>query len=85
MSKKPNTPPSTSLESRGGYRGTEAQARFTSQLVGLVTPATRARVIALTRTHRISQAKVLRAIIAAGIDTVEAELASGRVSADTMA
>ncbi len=70
--------------SRGGYRGTAAQARFTAQLVALDTPKTRDRVKAMADQHRISQAKILRAIVAAGIDHVETGLSSGTLSPDAL-
>ena len=68
----------------GGYRGGTARARFRAQLVGLVTPETRNRVVYLARRHEISQAKILRAIIGAGLAQVEADFASGKLTADTL-
>ena len=75
----------THTEARGGYRGTPAQARFTAQLVALDTPRTRDRVRAMAVRHQLSQAKILRAIVAAGIDHVETGLASGTLHPDALA
>lgn len=69
---------------RGGYRGTSATARFGAQLVALVTPSTRARVKKMADSTKLSQAKIMRAIIAAGIEHVEKGLAEGSISADTL-
>lgn len=69
---------------RGGYRGTPARARFTAQLVALDTPAMRDRVHKMAADHRVSQAKIMRAILAAGIAQVEDGLRSGELLAETL-
>lgn len=77
----------TSVEavaSRGGYRGTEATARYTQQLVWLDTPETKARVVALARRYRRSQATILRAVARAGLVALEEGLANGSIDPDTL-
>jgi hypothetical protein len=77
---------SSSVEpvARGGYRGTEAAARYTAQLVWLDTPETKNRIKALASRYRISQARVLRAVAVSGLDALEAGLASGRIRAESL-
>lgn len=77
-----HTPPAPP---RGGYRGTVGAARFTAQLVALVTPAMRRRVIDLASANHVSQAKIMRAVITAGIEHVEGGLKSGAITAETLA
>jgi len=69
----------------GGYRGTNATARFTAQLVALVLPDRKERVVALTRTHRMSQARVMRAVIDHGLACVEDGLRDGTIDPEQMA
>lgn len=61
---------------RGGRRPTFKRARFTAQLVTLVEPADRDRVDALCERHALSQAEVMRDILAAGLPTVEERYAA---------
>lgn len=68
----------------GGYRGTEATARFTAQLVWLDTPDTKRRVKALASRYRISQACVLRAVGLRGLSALEEGLADGSIRAATL-
>lgn len=77
---------SVSVESvaRGGYRGTEAIARFTAQLVWLDTPETKKRVKTLAERYRISQARVLRAVAVDGLSALERGLADGSIRAETL-
>lgn len=70
--------------SRGGYRGTEATARFTQQLVWLDTPAVKERVVALARRYRRSQATILRAVSADGLLALERGLADGSIDPDSL-
>ncbi len=70
---------------RGGFRGTTATARFTAQLVALCEPDRRDRVLSLAETHGVSQAKIMRAVIDAGLGRVEEGLRDGTLSAATMA
>jgi hypothetical protein len=70
---------------RGGFRGTTAKARFTAQLVALCEPDRRDRVLDLAETHGVSQAKIMRAVIDAGLGAVEAGLADGSLSVAAMA
>lgn len=69
---------------RGGYRGTEATARFTQQLVWLDTPAIKARVVALARKYHRSQATILRAVSDKGLLALERGLADGSVDPDAL-
>jgi hypothetical protein len=77
---------SVSVESvaRGGYRGTEATARYTAQLVWLDTPEVKKRVVHLARRYRISQARVLRAVGIDGLAALERGLADGSIKAETL-
>ena len=68
----------------GGYRGTTGAARFTKQLVALVLPSYRSRIMYLAEKHRVSQAKIMRAVIEAGLGPVEVGLADGTINADTL-
>lgn len=70
---------------RGGFRGATAEARFTAQLVALVEPDRRDRVVAMATHHKVSQAKILRAVIDGGLAAVEAGLADGSLDATAMA
>ena len=69
---------------RGGYRGTEATARFTQQLVWLDTPETKDRVMTLARRYRLSQARVLRAVSVDGLAALERGLADGSIKAASL-
>ena len=75
----------TPAKPAGGYRGTAGRARYTSQLVALVTVAMSKRVRDLASKHEVSQAKVLRKIIERGIEGVEKDLTDGTLRADTLA
>lgn len=72
------------VASRGGYRGTEATARFTQQLVWLDTPSVKARVVALARRYHRSQATILRAVSEAGLLALERGLADGSIDPDAL-
>lgn len=69
---------------RGGYRGTEATARFTHQLVWLDTPATKARIQALARRYHRSMACILRAVSVDGLAALERGLADGSIDPDAL-
>jgi hypothetical protein len=69
----------------GGRRAQVAKARFTEQLVALVLPDRRERVVALARDHGISQAAVLREVINLGLPQLEKRLAEGRIEPATLA
>jgi hypothetical protein len=69
---------------RGGYRGTEATARFTAQLVWLDTPEIKDRVKRLASRYRVSQARILRAVAVSGLGALELGLADGSIRAETL-
>lgn len=69
---------------RGGYRGTQAQAQFTAQLVWLDRPEMKDRVIALAQNHRVSQSRILRAAMVAGLDALERGLGDGSIKAESL-
>jgi len=70
---------------RGGFRGTPGVARFTAQLVSMVTPDVRRRVLAMAKRHQVSQSKILRAVVDEGLPGVEKRLANGDLRPDTLA
>lgn len=63
----------------GGRREGGAVARFTEQLVALVLPDRRTRVMSIVEAHQVSQAAVMRAIIDFGLPEVEQRIAEGRL------
>lgn len=62
-----------------------APARFTEQLVALVVPDRRERVMELHRRHGISQAAVMRAVIDLGLPFLEKGIESGKIDPATLA
>lgn len=70
---------------RGGRRATTGQPRFTAQIVGLVEPDIKSRIEALGGDFGLSQAQVIRAIIARGLGTVERGLRSGTITPGSLA
>jgi hypothetical protein len=66
-------------------RAVRAPARFTEQLVALVYPDRKIRVMALKTQYGISQAAVMRAIIDAGLPALEKRLAEGKLDPTTLA
>jgi len=70
---------------RGGRRPSPAEAIFTEQVVVQVTPAIRERIDTMTTTHGVSMAKIVRAIVWAGIDDIEKRLGDGTLSAGQLA
>jgi hypothetical protein len=74
----------TDKPTRGGRRPTPQQARFTAQLIAMVTQDTRDRVDKLTEDHGVSQSRLMRAIIAAGTPVVEKNLQSGRLDPQSL-
>jgi hypothetical protein len=69
----------------GAGRAVRAPARFTEQLVALVVPDRRDRVMALKAAHGISQAAVMRAVIDLGLPALEKKLAEGKLDPATLA
>ena len=69
----------------GGGRGGGAVARFTSQLVALVVPDRKDRVVALSERHGVSQATIMRTIVEHGLPLVEQKLADGSIDPTTLA
>lgn len=72
------------VTSRGGYRGTQAAAQFTAQLVWLDRPEIKNRVIELALRHRISQSRVLRAAMVDGLQALEHGLADGSIKPESL-
>ncbi len=68
----------------GGRREGGTAARFTEQLVALVTPDTRERVMGLVDAHRVSQAAILREVVRRGLPGVETGLADGSIDPATL-
>lgn len=63
----------------GGRRPSAAIATFTDQIIGLVTPQTKARIKAICKRYGISQSIVVRrAITENGLDGLEASLRAER-------
>lgn len=63
----------------GGRRPTTGTATFTAQIIGLVTPKTKARIKDLCRRYGISQSIVVRrAVTENGLDGLEASLRAER-------
>jgi hypothetical protein len=60
---------------RGGYRGGTAVARYTAQLVALVTPETRDQVLAMASGYDVSQAEIMREVVSHGIAPARRALA----------
>ena len=69
----------------GGRRPQVAQPRFTEQLVALVLPDRRERVVKIATEHGISQAAVLREVINLGLPALEKRLAEGRLEPASLA
>lgn len=65
----------TAKAGRGGYRGGTKEAKFTAQLVALVEPDTRNRVLRMAEGYGVSQAEIMRAIVDQGLARAEASLA----------
>lgn len=64
----------------GGFRGGSTRvARFTEQLVALVEPGYKKRILAVCEGYNLSQAEALRVIIDRGLPTLEAGLADGTI------
>ncbi|HET6481231.1 MAG TPA: hypothetical protein VFG35_14505 [Actinoplanes sp.] len=59
---------------RGGRRPSTVKAIFTAQIIGLVLPGTKTRVIDLCRRYGLSQSVVVRRCIDAGLPVVESAL-----------
>lgn len=66
-------------------RAVRTPARFTEQLVALVVPDRKDRVMALHREYQISQAAVMRKIIDLGLPLLEKSLAEGKLDPTTLA
>ena len=69
----------------GGRRPGGTNARFTAQLVALVEPDRRDRVMDIVDAHGISQAAILRAIVDLGLPVVEAQIAAGELDPKKLA
>lgn len=63
----------------GGRRPTTGTATFTAQIIGLVTPATKARIKALCKRYGLSQSVIVRRCVTeGGLDGLEAALRAER-------
>jgi hypothetical protein len=60
-------------------------ARFTEQLVALVVPDRKDRVLALAETYGVSQASIMREIINQGLPLLERMLGDGKLDPATLA
>jgi hypothetical protein len=69
---------------RGGRRETQAEARFTDQLVWLDTRETKERVVAMARGFGLSQSAVLRGCAQHGIDALEIGLRDGSIRPEAL-
>jgi hypothetical protein len=60
----------------GGRRETTVRALFTAQIIGLVLPRTKSRIIDLCERFGLSQSVVVRRCVDAGLPLVEVEFAA---------
>lgn len=73
------------VEAGGGRSGGGAVARFTAQLVALVVPDRKDRVVALAAAHGVSQATIMRAVVDQGLPLLERKLLDGKLDPTTLA
>ncbi len=62
----------------GGRRATTLEARFTEQIIGLVTVEMKARIKAICSEFGVSQSVAVRNCVVFGIDQAEKQLALDR-------
>lgn len=85
MAKAPAATRKRSSPNWGGRRAGGPVARFTAQLVALVTADHRDRVEQIAKETGASQAAVLRAVIGKGLPLLETGLKDGSVSPESLA
>ena len=69
----------------GRASGGGAVARFTAQLVALVVPDRKDRVVKLAVEHGVSQATIMRAVVDQGLPRLEKKLRDGELDPQTLA
>lgn len=64
----------------GGRRPSTAEARFTAQIIGLVLPEVKTRILDMCKRHGVSQSVAVRTCVANGIDAADEQLGQERAS-----